>query len=65
MTNRFVIPVVVAATAFCSCDLGAAGFFPLGDLAGGIVDSQALGISSDGSAVVDQGTSALGTEAFV
>ena len=37
----------------------------LGDLNGGDVESVAFGVSSDGSVVVGQGESAMGTEAFM
>jgi probable HAF family extracellular repeat protein len=42
----------------------AASFTPLGDLAGGSFQSQAIGVSADGSVVVGFGNSDSGQEAF-
>src|SRR5262249_38158112 len=39
-------------------------FVPLGDLAGGSFNSQAWGVSTDGSTAVGVGTTAAGQEAF-
>lgn len=51
--------------AINNCTEQSPAFFGgLGDLAGGGFSSQAFAISADGSVVVGEGTSALGTEAF-
>jgi probable HAF family extracellular repeat protein len=40
------------------------GVMPLGDLPGGAINSQAYGVSADGSVIVGQGESSSGREAF-
>ena len=60
---RLALPVA-AFLLFSQPAYAEPAFMGLGDLSGGSVDSQALGISADGSTVVGSSTSASGTEAF-
>ena len=61
---RYGLGLVAAAAAMSGSHADAAGFFGLGDLAGGAVSSRAWAISSDGSTIVGESVSASGTQAF-
>jgi probable HAF family extracellular repeat protein len=69
IVRRFSLPTeflfLVVAISMGATTLSAAQFIPLGDLPGGSFDSDAWGISADGSVVVGSSQSANGREAFL
>ena len=57
--------LLVLVALFFAVPTHGAHFVPLGDLPGGIFESNPAGISADGSTVVGLGTSASGSAAFI